>query len=106
MNFRIRFTSAPPQSQIPNIQNGFTCRGHIFGLLARPSTGSAPSSGDVVEEACLELGALDPSDDEDDPRSMIGIGPGIEQHGWMKNVMHTVNGHRRPLADQVEDALH
>src|SRR3984957_13195518 len=66
----------------------------------------AGTSGHLLEEACLEFAAFDPSYDEHDPRSMIGIRPGIEKHRGMKNVVHAVNDHGRALANQVQDALH
>jgi hypothetical protein len=80
-------------------------RGGVAGAYLPPHA-SSPNSGHMFEEACLDFAALDPSCDEHDPRSMIGIGPGTEKYGWMKNVVHAVNYHWGVLADQVQDALH
>jgi hypothetical protein len=60
----------------------------------------------LLEEACLEFEAPDPSCDEHDPRSMIGIRPRIKKHWRMKNVVHTVYYYWGALADLVQDALH
>src|SRR6202012_6175554 len=64
------------------------------------------ASGYLLEEARLDLATLDPSYDKHDPRSAIGIGPGVEQHRWMKNVVHAMNDHGGALANQVQYALH
>jgi hypothetical protein len=74
---------------------------------ARPplTTTSSLNSGHMLEEACFEFAGIDPSCDEHDPRSTIGIRPSIEQHRGMKNVVNTVNCDRGVLADQVQDAL-
>jgi hypothetical protein len=78
----------------------------LVGVSGAYLPSQARTSSHLLEEACLEFGVLDPSCDEHDPRSMIGIRPGIEKHWWMKNVVHAVNYHWGALADQVQDALH
>ena len=69
------------------------------------TTASSLNSGYVLEEACFEFAGIDPSRDEYDPRSMIGIRPSVEQYRGMKNVVDAVNCDRGVLADQVQDAL-
>jgi hypothetical protein len=69
------------------------------------TTASSLNSGHMLEEACFEFAGIDPSCDEHNPRSMIGIRPSIEQHRGVKNVVDAVNCHWGALADQVYDAL-
>src|SRR5262249_627968 len=91
-----------PREDLPNrIPHGRSLR-----LGYQPQQASGRSSGNMLEKACFEFGALDPPRDEHDPRSMIGIRPGVEEHWRMKNVVHTVNCHWGALADQVQDAFH
>src|SRR6202051_3534199 len=78
----------------------------LVGVSGAYLPSQARTSSHLLEEACLEFGALDPSCDEHDPRSMIGIRLGTEKYWWMKNVVHAVNYHWGALADQVQDALH
>jgi len=59
----------------------------------------------MIEKACVQIGAIDPSCDEYNSGSVIGVGPAIELNGRMKYVMDTMNNHRRGLTDQVEDIL-
>src|SRR5215469_1808557 len=69
------------------------------------TTASSLNSGYVLEEACFEFAGIDPSRDEYDPRSMIGIRPSVQQYRGMKNVVDAMNCDRGVLADQVQDAL-
>jgi hypothetical protein len=59
----------------------------------------------MIEKACVQIGAIDPSCDEYNSGSVIGVGPAIELNGRMKYVMDTMNNHGRGLTDQVEDIL-
>ena len=43
---------------------------------------------------------------EDDPRAVVIVGPGVEQHRRMKDVVYAVDGNRGILTRKVEDAFH
>ena len=60
---------------------------------------------DALDKARVQVRRLDPACDEDDARALIGIRPAFELHGRMKHVMDAMDGDRRVLADQIEDAF-
>jgi hypothetical protein len=59
----------------------------------------------MLEKTYFQIGAIDPSCDEYNSGPVIGVGPGVEQHRRMENMMDAVNSHRRGLTNQVEDTL-
>ena len=54
---------------------------------------------DVLEKASFQFAAVDAPRDKHNPRPVIVIGPGVKHDWGMKDVMDTVNRHRRTLAD-------
>jgi hypothetical protein len=52
--------------------------------------------------ACRSAGSIC---DEDNPEALIGVGPAFELHRRMEHMMDAVNGDRRMLADQIDDAF-
>ena len=59
----------------------------------------------MLEKAFFQLGAIDPSGDEYDSGPVVGVGPGVELHRRVENVVDAVDNHRRGFIDQVEDTL-
>jgi hypothetical protein len=67
--------------------------------------GGTNRSHHVLEKAFFQLGAIDPSGDEDDSGPVVGVGPSLELDWGMEDVVDTVDCHRRGFVDQVEDTF-
>ena len=60
-------------------------------------------AGDVFEKARFQIGVVDTSGNEHNPRAAIGVGPGIKLNRRMKHVVDAMDRDRRALADQVQN---
>ena len=73
--------------------------------LERALTEASASPDDVLDKARFQVGAIDPSRDEYNSRPVVGVGPGVELHRRVENVVDAVDNHRHGFINQGEDTL-
>ena len=67
--------------------------------------GGTNRSHHMLEKACFQFGAIDPPVMNTILGPVVGVGPGVEMHRRMENVVDAVDNHRGGFIDQVQDTL-